>query len=71
MSEIIEIIINGIGEVWSILEGFEFLGTNMLTFSITLLIIATMLPVLLTLLKNGSNNIGRTVSERRKNSDNE
>lgn len=72
MSDIIDLIISGISECWSILEDFEFLGTNMLTFTITLLIIGAMLPILLTLLKNSSTNVGRSISERRnKESDNE
>lgn len=72
MSDIIDLIINGISECWNILENFEFLGTNMLTFTITLLIIGAMLPILLTLLKNSSVNVGKSISERRnKESDNE
>lgn len=72
MSDIIDLIISGISRCWSILENFEFLGTNMLTFTITLLIIGAMLPILLTLLKNSSTNVGRSISERRnKESDNE
>lgn len=72
MESIIDLIINGIAQVWNMLENFEFLGTNMLTFSITLLIISAMLPVLLTLVKNGSNNVGSVIHERRKKkSDNE
>lgn len=72
MEEIIDLIVNGIAQVWKILENFQFLGTNMLTFSITIIIIGAMLPVLLTLVKNGSNNVGSVISERRnKKSDNE
>lgn len=72
MNEIINLIIEGIGRCWIILENFEFLGTNMLTFSITILIITAMLPILLTLVKNSSNNVGKSISERRqKRSDNE
>ena len=72
MSDIIDLIVSGIAQVWNTLENFEFLGTNMLTFSITLLIISAMLPVLLTLVKNGSNNVGSVIHERRnKKSDNE
>lgn len=66
MSEIIEMIISGISQCWLILENFQFLGTNMLTFLITLLIISAMLPVLLTLLKNVGNNTGSVIEERRK-----
>ena len=72
MEEIIDLIVSGIAQVWDTLENFQFLGTNMLTFSITLLIISAMLPVLLTLVKNGSNNVGSVIQERRKKkSDNE
>ena len=72
MEEIIDLIVSGIAQVWNTLENFQFLGTNMLTFSITLLIISAMLPVLLTLVKNGSNNVGSVIQERRKKkSDNE
>lgn len=72
MSDIIDLIVSGITQCWGILENFEFLGTNMLTFSITLLIITAFLPVLLTLLKNVKNNGSRAISERRpKESDNE
>lgn len=56
MSEIIELIISGITRAWQILENFEFLGTNMLTFSITILIIGAMLPILLTLVSNINTN---------------
>lgn len=56
MNDIINLIINGISQCWTILENFEFLGTNMLTFSITILIIGAMLPILLTLVNNFDSN---------------
>ena len=56
MQGIIDLIVNGIGQVWQTLENFEFLGTNMLKFSITILIIGSMLPVLLTLVQNFDSN---------------
>lgn len=51
MNDVIDLIINGIKWVWQTMENFEFLGTNMLQFSITIMIITAFIPILLTLVR--------------------
>lgn len=66
MSQIIDLIINGISRTWEIMQNFEFLGTNMLTFSITILIITAMLPILLTLVSNVNTNARASYKEKQR-----
>lgn len=49
MADVINFIINGILGAFNTLATFEFLGTNMLKFSLTILIVGTAVPILFTL----------------------
>lgn len=66
MSEIIDLIISGITKAFTILSNFEFLGTNMLTFLVTIFILGTMLPVLLTLVEGFNSTARGSYKERQK-----
>lgn len=63
MENVIDIIVSGISQCWTIMQNFEFLGTNMLKFCITLFIISSFIPILLTLLRNGGIDANATYRE--------
>lgn len=54
LGPIIQFVINGIMSIFSQLQNIEFLGTNMLQFSVTLMIIGTMVPLIITIAKSFS-----------------
>lgn len=67
MSDILNLIIGIIERCFEIMEDIEFLGTNLLKFNLTLLLIGITLPILITLVKTASNNtIEKSGNERGK-----
>lgn len=67
LGPIIQFIINGIMSIFNQLQNIEFLGTNMLQFLVTLLIIGTMIPLLFTLARGTTYKVGKR--EMRKKND--
>lgn len=49
MIDVINLIISGILDCFNKLASFEFLGTNMLKFMLTLMLLGTILPLLLSI----------------------
>lgn len=66
MNEVIDLIVTGITRCYQILANFEILGTNMLTFLITLTIIGAMLPIILTIAQSSRNIVERADKIERK-----
>lgn len=52
LGSIITFITNGILQIWNFMSNIEFLGTNLLKFSLTLFILSIMLPILFTIARS-------------------
>lgn len=58
LAPIINFIVSGILQVFTWMENVRFLGTNLLTFCVTILVLGTLLPLLFTIQKNSTNMVG-------------
>lgn len=69
LTDVLDFIINKIAAIFDFMSRIEFLGTNLLIFTITIFIIGAILPVLLTLIKTSNSISERSYKERIRNSD--
>lgn len=71
MSKVFNMLLNLFEDIFSLMEQFTFMGTNLLQFSVGLLVIGVMLPVVLALGKsvlvgtNGAYKNGKSNSKAR------
>lgn len=49
LGPIIEFIVNGVMSVFDAMQDFEFLGTNLLAFCITIMILGVLIPIIFTI----------------------
>ena len=64
VSKIIELLIDGILNTWTTMQNIEFLGTNLLVFTVTVAIMGVMIPLLITSLQVHKTNVGREIRKR-------
>lgn len=63
LDNIIDMISNLIWWFFGRLENIKFFNTNLLQFSVTILVLSVLIPVLFTIIKSGTNTIGKTGRE--------
>lgn len=69
LSSFLSIILNGFTTVFDTLDSISFSGISLLDFSISIFLIGTVVPLILTTLRSRRSSSGRSKSERRKNND--
>lgn len=71
MTWFIDCCISIFGSFFTTLESIQFLGTNLLQVSITIILLGTLLPVLLTIANSqGLGRVERSISERSRKKEN-
>ena len=64
VSFIINWLISEILYIWNTMQNIEFLGTNLLVFTVTITILGAMMPVLITATQIHKTNVGREIRRR-------